>query len=292
MGMSDRRYWREGQDQWGVSRLGMGMPRLTPAVKWLLIINVAVFVLQMALDQGGALSRWGGVTVAAWWQVWRFAAFQFMHDVGSPMHIVMNMLGLYFLGTGLEPIWGTRRFLKFYLTCGVAAGLAYAMIGWLGNLDPHMPIIGASGGVFALLLACAILLPHFQIILLFFPVPIRLAAVIIFSVMIIVVVRALSMGHTEAAMSDVAHLGGAVTAAVWVLLGPRLLEYTAFVRERRRQGAWERKMAARQAAQDEIDRILAKIHDQGLGSLSSREKKTLQNASKEQQREEERIRRL
>lgn len=292
MGLGNRPYWREGEDQAGGLRMATGLPRPTTAVKWLLIANGAVYVLQLLFDQNLAFSAWGGMTVNGWWQPWRYVTCQFMHSPSDPWHIVMNMLGLYFLGTALEQLWGTRRFIRFYLTCGVIAALAYVVVGGLGDLNRDRPIIGASGAVFGLLMAAAILLPHFQIILLFFPVPIRLAAVIIFGIMVFGVIRALSIGATGSAMSDVAHLGGAVAAAVWLLAGPRLKESFTFYGRSRRQGAWERKMAQRRADQEEIDRILAKIHDQGLNSLTSKEKRILQEASRRQQKEDHDLTRL
>ena len=111
--------------------------------------------------------------------------FQFLHDPTSLWHIGLNMLGLYMFGTPLERHWGTKKFLRFYLSCGVAAGVAYVAIGAaLGNAS-WIPLIGASGGVYGILLACAVLFPTFRVILFIFPVPIRLAAILIFGGMLL-----------------------------------------------------------------------------------------------------------
>lgn len=293
MASFDRKYWKDpGGSETGGSSLTIGMPRPGRMVKTLLLLNVGIYIIQLIADQHMALTNAFGVTVAGWWQIWRYFTCQFMHDVGDPWHIILNMLGLYMLGTPLEQIWGAKRFVIFYLGCGVVAGLAYVILGALGRLDPFMPAIGASGAVFGVIMACAILFPHFQLILIFFPLPIRLAAVLIFGAMIFKVVRAFAIGAAVAAMGDVAHLGGAVAAAVWVLMGPRLHESWKFSRQRVKQGAWERKMAQKRNQQEEIDRILQKIHDSGIGSLTSGEKKILQNASREQQREDREVRRM
>ena len=290
MGIHDRPYWREGssQNSWGGGTGGMGgvrigLPRPAPAVKTLLIVNLAVFVAQMLVNdrQTHALTELFGVTVSGFWQVWRYLTFQFLH--ASFWHIALNMLGLYMLGTPLEHRYGTRRFVGFYLACGVTAGIAYVIIGAAGNLNPDMPIIGASGGVYGIVLAAAVYFPHFRLIFLFFPVPIRLAAIIIFGGMILLVLEALRSGATGAAMSDVAHLGGAATAAVYIWVLPRLRSAQGEVRSRLNEGAWQRRMHRRQDEQAEIDRILAKVHDQGLNSLTDKERRILREATRHQQ---------
>lgn len=291
MGLFDRQYWRQDSGyQPGGSRMSLGIPRPGRVVKVLLILNCAVFVVQMFADAHGTMSRSLGVTVAGWWQIWRYITFQFLH--GGVWHIVLNMLGLYLLGTPLEQRMGGRNFTIFYLACGVIAGLAYVMIGWLFSSNHGIPIIGASGGVYAIVLACAVFFPHMQLIFLFFPVPIRLAAVIIFGAMLLMVAQSIAAHQADSAMSDVAHLGGAVAAAVWIWVLPRLRESYLYGRQRQRQGAWERKMAQRRSEQDRIDAILKKIHDEGISSLTSREKKVLQEASRRQDREDSEISRL
>jgi membrane associated rhomboid family serine protease len=264
----------------------------------LLVANLAAFLAQVLFAWAGRGQRWQplsatlGVTVGQFWQVWRYVTFQFLHDPGWVWHLVLNMLGLYLLGGPLERLWGGRRFLIFYLSCGAAAGIAYVIIGAAGGLDPHVPIIGASGGVYGILLAAAVLLPHFRLILLVFPVPIRLAAVLIFGVMVLTVLSSLGGGNVWSAMSDVAHLGGAVAAAGWLWLVPRVRLAAWQVGTRLRAGAWQKQLEQRHAEQEEIDRILQKITDEGLDSLSRRERRTLQDASRRQREREQKLRRL
>jgi membrane associated rhomboid family serine protease len=262
MGLFNRTYWKDDQggsgqsfQPAGFSGLTAGLPALSPAVKILLIINVAVFIVQQFWP---GMSGVFGVTVASWWQVWRYVTFQFLH--ANTWHILLNMMGVYMLGVPLERHWGTRRFIRFYLGCGVVAGIAYAAIGYLFHLDHNVPIIGASGGAYAIVLACAVLFPNFQLIFLFFPVPIRLACIVIFSMMIFNVMGQLASGYAGSAMSDVAHLGGAVAAAIY-LYWPRLLAGRMRVRVKAGRNpnptGWDRKMEKRRAQQAQIDRILA-----------------------------------
>lgn len=290
MGLDDRPYMRRqgGEQPHGggpMSGLTIGLPRPAPVVKLLLIVNVAVYVLQMFLDRpvgfsAGPMSRWLGVTVGGFWQLWRYLTFQFLH--AGFWHIILNMLGLYLLGTPLERHWGSRRFAVFYLICGAIAGLAYVAIGAAYRLDPTVPIIGASGGVYAVLLACAVFFPQFRIIFLFFPVPIRLAALIIFGGMILFVMQALAGGGAGAAMSHVAHLGGAVAAGVWIWAIPRIRRRVSSGADAMGRGRWQRKLRRQQAQQAQIDRILDKIRRDGIGSLSRSDRRTLRRASQQQ----------
>jgi membrane associated rhomboid family serine protease len=203
------------------------------------------------------------------------------------------MMGLYFLGTALERAWGTARFVKFYLICGITAGVAYVVISLL-LLPPEqrsMPLIGASGGVYGVLLAAAVLFPHFRLIFFLFPVPIRLAAIIIFGIMIFTVLGGLASGSAGPSFwSDVAHLGGAVAAAVWIWVLPKWRQAVAQAEQAAKDGAWEKKLRQKQKQRQEVDRILEKVKQQGLGSLSAAEKRALQKASEDQRREDQKYR--
>ncbi len=287
-----------GQSGGGLmSGLTIGMPKPGQVVKYLLIINAAVYVLQLFLDRPGGGWRYGmlsdnlGVTVAAWWQIWRYFTFQFLH--ADVLHILLNMLGLYMIGTPVEQRYGSRKFLQFYLSCGVFAGLLYAVIGAVfpGEVGIHRPIIGASGGVFGILLAAAVYFPNFRLIFFLFPLPIRFACLIIFGLMTVNVLSGLA-DNMGKAMSDVAHMGGTLMAAAWIWLLPSISESADLFREKVEQGAWEKKMRARREKQKQIDEILEKIHNEGIQSLSAREKRILQRASRQQQKDEDKLHKL
>ncbi len=298
MGLHNRPYWRDSESgspyEGGMgSRISYGLPKPTPVVRRLLLINLVVFVLQLVARFAFRLelSDYLGATVAAWYEAWRYLTMQFLHSTYSIWHIGLNMLGLYMFGTALEGLWGPRRFLGFYLTCGAVAGATYVGAGMALAVNPNVPIIGASGGVYGLLLASAVLMPHFRVILFIFPVPIRLAAALIFGGAILSILTSVQHGVFAGGFwSEVAHLGGAVTAALWMAgshygLGGRLVS-GARIRNRIRKGAWEKKMKAQAEERAEVDRILQKIHDEGINSLTRREKKLLQDATRHQQQEE------
>ena len=277
----------------------LGMPRAGKAVKVLLLINAVVFAVQLLMDQpsgkypAGVLTSYLGATADSWWQIWRYFTCQFMHDPGDFWHILLNMLGLYILGTPIEQRFGLKRFVVFYLTCGVVAGVAYVVVTFLMGANGSIPIIGASGGVYALILAAAVYCPHIKLIFLFFPVPIRFACIIIFGGVVVVMLRTLGSGHpTSEFWSHVAHSAGALTAAFWIWVLPRIQGASSASSMKRKQGAWDKKMKQRADEQTEIDRILDKIKTDGLNSLTRREKSTLQQATKRQQAEEDRAHRL
>jgi membrane associated rhomboid family serine protease len=290
MGLYDRDYTRANyRSQFhSAPQMRFGFPRITPVVKWLLIINVAVFFAGLAffpdnipVQIGGrthlydALEQWFSVfprSLPPALQIWRLVTYQFLH--GGTFHIFFNMLGLFFLGPTLERHWGSRRFLMFYLGCGMAGGLFYTLL-VATRVLPALPMIGASGAVLGLLVACAILFPHFVVILLFFPVPIRIAALLLCGLYL---ANLLSRGAN--AGGDAAHLAGMAAGAAYVLSGP----WREKMKRKLRSGSWEKKMAAQRDLRVEVDRILQKVHDQGIHSLSSKEKRILRKATEAEQR--------
>ena len=121
-------------------------------------------------------------------QLWRFIGFQFCH--ASLEHLLFNMLGLFFFGPVVERYLGAKRFTAFYLICGIAGALVYLLLNFAGFMvtestngrvmipgllsnDPDMPLVGASAGVFGIIIAAARLMPD-ATVLLFFVIPIRL----------------------------------------------------------------------------------------------------------------------
>jgi membrane associated rhomboid family serine protease len=271
----------------------VGLPRPQTAVAWLLLANGVVFVLQIL--GRGRLEPWLAVVADDWWQVWRYLTFQFLH--AGMGHLFFNMLALYFLGMILERAWGTRRFLQFYLVCGACAGLAHVLLSQVFGVDKFVPLIGASGGVYAVLIACAVFFPHIRLLLFFIiPMSIRLVAILLLGVAVFNVLMgirsAMEGGALSGGISHVAHLGGAVAAGVWVFLGPRLRQ--GWMRRRRQagKGAWDRRLREQVQDQQRIDEILDKIRREGIGSLTSKEKRILRDATKRQRKQERDLYRL
>jgi len=169
---------------------------ITPAVQWLILANVAVFMLEVLLRvfQGpGAYSYFthlfGLVPSAVFHglRIWQPVTYIFLHDGGTIWHLLMNMFFLWMFGRELEIVWGRDRFLRYYFLTGVGAGF----INLLVNLVPltwgrplsDVPTIGASGAIFGVLLACAILFPDRQVTL--FPIPVKMSMRTFMIVMIV-----------------------------------------------------------------------------------------------------------
>ncbi len=182
--------------------------RLPPITQALLIANVAVFLLQSAV--GASLIIWfalwpplpSGPVIAPSFQIWQLVSYAFLH--GSLGHLFFNMLALYMFGGDIERLFGSRWFLAYYFACVVAAALTHLVVtGWMDL--PPVPTVGASGGVFGLLLAFGLYFPRRMVMLIFPPIPMpAIVFVILYGALELI------MGVTGTAMgvAHFAHLGG------------------------------------------------------------------------------------
>lgn len=285
MGWRDRPYAQRDYDSPPTQRAAGimgGMPRPGRVVKWLLIVNVAAFFLQLFLSEYMLL--WLTIIPVRWWEPWRYLTFQFLH--GGMMHILFNMIGLYFLGMMLESGWGSRRFLIFYLCCGGVAGLAHVVMAYALGRGLGTMLLGASGGVYAVVLACAVFYPQVRVIVFLFPMPIRFAAALFLGIAVFFTLQEiLSNEAMRGGVSNIAHLGGAAAAAAYIWVWPAL-RMRLPDRGRAGAGRWERKLRRQRRENEQVDRILDKIRRKGLRSLNWQEKRTLRKASRRQEGED------
>ena len=146
---------------------------MAPVTQALLVANVAAFLLQM-FAESFPLSNFAlwplhiPAGVHASFQLWQVVTYSFLH--GNLMHLLFNMLALYMFGSDIERVVGPRRFVVYYFVCVVAAAIAQLGIAALGNSPPY-PTVGASGGVFGLLLAFGLYFPRRMVMLIFPPIP-------------------------------------------------------------------------------------------------------------------------
>ena len=198
---------------------GAGL-RMTPAVKWLLIINCAVFLLELILgrlfgDSGVkflfdhlALS-YDGVLDAG--EVWQLGTYMFLHDPTEISHILWNMLMLWMFGAQLESFWGARGFLRFYLLGGLGAALTVLLVGWV--MPTHRaPTLGASGALYALLIAFGFNFPN-NMIYFFGLFPIKGKHLVMIFIAL-GVVQSLTLSASNVSMS--AHFGGMISGFLLV----------------------------------------------------------------------------
>lgn len=140
---------------------------LPPVTQALLLINIAAFALDTLL--GHRLTLWLGLwPLDSFFMPWQVVTYAFMH--ASFEHLFFNMLGIFMFGSELERLWGSRRYTHFYAASLLTAAIAQLIVTNLGSGPPY-PTVGASGGLFGLLLAFGMLFPR-RIILLFFVLPV------------------------------------------------------------------------------------------------------------------------
>ena len=177
------------------------MPPLPPVTQALLLVNVAIFCIDQLL-LGGLLSQ----RFALWPLGPNFAPYQvvtyaFLH--GSIGHLFFNMLGLWMFGAELERVWGPRRFLQFYFASVLAAAGMQLLVNML--LGSPFPTVGASGGLFGLLLAFGMMFPNRTIMPLFPPIPMKAKTfVMVFGGLELL----LGVTGTQSGVAHFAHLGG------------------------------------------------------------------------------------
>lgn len=190
----------------------LSMPPITAT---LIALNVGAFLLSAALPRAAipfALWPIGGewlLLERAAFAPWQLASYAFLH--GSLMHLAFNMFGLYMFGGPLEVALGRRRFLLYYFACVVAAAVTQLVVLRLANT--FAPTVGASGGVFGLLLGYAMLFPHHRILLLFPPIPMPAR---VFAGFYALIELALGVFASASGIAHFAHLGG--MAGGWLLL--------------------------------------------------------------------------
>jgi membrane associated rhomboid family serine protease len=258
-------------------------------VTWLLGLNFAILILDGVLGgstRGSSLApiMWGHFSIEKGvheLQLWRWLTYQFIHD--GFMHLLFNMIALYFFGRLLEGWWGSRRFLAFYLLCGMSGAVLFSLLTLVPNLikaGPNSILVGASGSIFGILAACAVLFPHQRVMLLIPPIPMSMRTL---AILFLCIAFLSVIAGSQNAGGEAAHLGGAVLG--WILVRrPNLLNFADGL-----SGLLPRKPAKRpgpgiqrQSAVDEdalVNKVLDKVRDHGLQSLTAREKKILQNAT-------------
>lgn len=191
-----------------------GMP---PGVKALLIANCGVFLIQFFarghLDGFFSYFALFPVAVVKLFYVWQLVTYMFLH--GGIMHLLFNMLALWWFGRDLEETWGTRAFLRFYFLCGTLAGLCVVLADYtFGN--PSVSTIGASGAIYGVLAASAVLWPDRELLFYFlFPVKMK------YFVMIVGAIAFFESFGVNSQVSNVAHLSGLLFGYILVKMPSR-----------------------------------------------------------------------
>jgi len=177
---------------------------MTPGVQSILIVTIASFMLQTVAggDMINSLALW---PLSGPFMPWQLVSYAFLH--GSLMHLAFNMYGLWMFGRELESLLGRKVFLQLYFASVLAAGLMQVLVTTFTGGD--YPTVGASGGVFGLLLAYAMFFPNRRIMLLFPPVVMRART---FVFVYAAIELYLGVTGTQAGVAHFAHLGGMIGA--------------------------------------------------------------------------------
>ncbi len=274
MGFNDRAYGGGGgRRTFGGGGMSLGFPPFTRAIKWLVIINAAIFLLLLLLRQfspavAGLISGTPLVTldgnlvtpiaalvpraVSHGW-IWQLVTYLFLHVTIS--HLFFNMIGLWMFGSSMESTWGTRVFLEFYFFCGILAGLVTMGVAYLATvptfaflgMTPATATVGASGAVYGVMVAFAMYYGNQEFMM--FPLPISIRAKYLVGIYIFLALASSLSGNRGEAVANFAHLGGAFFGWVYVRFLPRkgltFLFSENYYGVRNSYYKWKRRRAAR-----------------------------------------------
>ena len=261
-----------------------GQPSVTAVLIALLAATGSAEWFFTLLDRGetvqqGAVTQWLGLSANSiaegyWWQ---FFTIMFLHLSPFPLHLAVNLLGLYFAGREVEPILGAKHFLGLFFLGNLYGGFVHWMGSLAGWVPADLPLVGISAGVVAVLVAFATILPHLEIeARLFFVLPVRMCAKHL-ALAIVLLSAALWASGVAMNIGPDAMLGGAFMGWLYVKnLGygsPFALQRYLF--QRRQRAARLARMSAEQFICEEIDPILDKIAQHGMHSLTRAERRIL-----------------
>lgn len=191
-------------------QLGPGPP--TPAVKALLIANVAVWLVNLIVPAMTLRLGLSPRDVFTGFALWQPFTYMFLHDTGGFGHLLFNMLALWMFGTDLEHRWGTRFFTKYYVITGLGAAATTLLLALVSDGVYYSLTVGASGAIFGLLVAWAMYFPHRTILFYFlFPIPARIFVLIVGAIAFLS-----SLGGPGSGIAHVAHLGGLVVGYLYL----------------------------------------------------------------------------
>lgn len=303
MGVYERDYMQPGSPHGGGGRPPVAGPRSWSVLIWLIVINAVLFIFrggnEAQLVDFGSLS----LQQLAAGKIWTPVTYMFLH--GSLMHVGGNMLVLYFFGRNILVMLGTRHFLTIYFVGGVVGGLVQVFVGWL--IGWQNPLIGASAGVAAIVIALTALLPEKKVyLLLFFVIPIRMkmkTLALVFVGLDLAMFFADLLGVMSLGIGNLAHLGGALCGWLYIKQGlpnsgrqrpsPHQAErwmnrfggsrvVDAEISEpTEKKSSWFTSAKNKPYISKSVDEILEKISAHGMQSLTDEEKRILEKNSEE-----------
>jgi membrane associated rhomboid family serine protease len=284
-----------------------GFKLFPPMIKMLLIVNLGLFLLQFLLNSftlngipihNYIIRYFALIPLGYGFRIWQLITYMFLH--GDFTHIFFNMFALWMFGAEIENYLGSRKFISFYFTCGVGAAIANLLLSPL--FYTPAPTLGASGAVYGVLLAFAVLFPD-RYIFLYFLLPVKVK----YFVACYILLEIFAVGSNDF-VAHLAHLGGALTGYIFVLIELKkfpfqktfnsvyydsktetkhpptysqdIKEATYYDINSGREIKSNDGFSQSKINQEIIDKILDKISQGGYQSLTAEEKKILFEASK------------
>ena len=253
----------------GGFRIGPGS--ISPVIKILLIVNTAVFLIQMMASS--RLELLFGLTPAAFFSDFPNLLFQpltymFLH--GGFGHIFFNMFALWMFGTEIEYAWGSRTFAKFY----ILSGLTGAFLSMAVQSSSPIPIVGASAAIYGVLVAYWFMFPN-RLLYIYFLFPVKVK----WAIPGLMILGFLFGGSNVAHW---AHLGGALFGAAYIKADWRWLRPGSWwqsVSYKRKEAKFEKKRMKAEETMKRVDEILDKINEVGIENISEEDRKFLEEAS-------------
>ncbi|MFD2255165.1 rhomboid family intramembrane serine protease [Luteolibacter algae] len=265
------------------------MPQLTPVVKWLLILNLGIYFTDLLFLDHSIRNEFAFTIHSAVHErrIWEFVTFQFIH--GSVGHVVFNCIGLYFFGPWMERWWGAVRFTSFYLISGIGGALFYMLLKYihvLPSVTDTSGLVGASAGIYGILVGVAMIAPNLRVSLLFPPVTLSIKQMALALMAISIGSIVFKIGGNEG--GEAGHMGGAIVGFLlmqlakwqgWIrsgggrepaafrgIPGNKTREIGPKIRPRTRVDL---------RSSTEVDKILDKISEHGFQSLTAEERDLL-----------------
>jgi membrane associated rhomboid family serine protease len=263
---------------YGHRTFSFGPGGISKAVKYLLYVNAGVFLLELLW--GAQLIHIFGLTpvLVRKGYLWQIFTYMFLH--GGFFHILFNMFALWMFGCEIERAWGTKEFVRYYFITGVGAGV----LTFLLSFNSTIPTIGASGAIFGILVAFAMMFPD-RPIYLYFLLPIKAKYLVMFFAVIELFA---SFRHTSDGIGHFAHLGGMVIGYIYIKSDWRIFRFFRFsrylgylreLRYKRRMKVINKNREREQRLLERVDQILDRINQVGYDNLTKEERKALEEAS-------------
>ncbi len=281
-------------------RISLGSGPLTEAVKMLIIANVAVFILQSlsGMIVPGIMEKYFGIShdgLITEMRIWQLFTYMFLH--GGLLHLLFNLFALWMFGGDLERLWGKQRFIRYYLFSGLGAGFFIGIMNaYMNTKGPYfslIPTLGASGAIYALLLAYGMTWPNREVYL-YFAIPVKMKYLIIGYGLLEFYGTIGSISGNAGGISHIGHLGGLATGfllimyyrknhssggSFYVVQGKKTSLFSRLKQKyqnSKQKDLWNNRILAKEI----IDRTLDKVSKNGINSLTDKERADLEWARK------------